>query len=41
MFEIDGVEIIIKADTEGVLEAGKAVRETKRKMADMGKQADD
>ncbi|EFE51427.1 hypothetical protein PROVRETT_09913, partial [Providencia rettgeri DSM 1131] len=41
MFEIDGVEIIIKADTEEVLKAGKEVREAKRKMAEMGKQADD
>ncbi|MDD9339994.1 MAG: hypothetical protein PV362_10160 [Providencia heimbachae] len=41
MYHIDGVEIIIKADTQGVLEASKAVRETSRKMAEMGKQADD
>ncbi|WP_272538730.1 hypothetical protein [Providencia sp. PROV197] len=37
----EGYTIDIHGETESLLEANKAIRETKRKMAEMGKQADD
>lgn len=37
----EGYTIDIHGETKSLLEANKAIRETKRKMAEMGKQADD